>query len=165
MTLVVSWQNTENVVLSDISIASCVKRTNFCLNLNLKFCILGRVVMLLLFNTLCCAGNVHLQPRKPVASWTASKEVWPAVWGSWFSSSPLQYCVQISGFQRNGMNLSEQLLRMAPKIIKRLEHLSCEDRLKEVGLLSIDKRKLWADIIVAFQYLRRAYRKDGRDSL
>ena len=54
---------------------------------------------------------------------------------------------------------------MASKIIKGLENLSCEDRLKEIVLLSLGKRKLWGDIIVAFQYLRRAYRKDVGDSL
>ena len=80
--------------------------------------------------------------------------------------SLLQYCVQISALQgSNGMNLSEQVQRMASKIIKILEHLSCEDRLKEIVLLSLGKRKLWGDIIVAFQYLRRAYRKDVGDSL
>ena len=63
------------------------------------------------------------------------------------------------------MNLSEQVQRMASKIIKILEHLSCEDRLKEIVLLSLWKRKLWGDIIVAFQYLSRAYRKDVGDSL
>ncbi len=34
-----------------------------------------------------------------------------------------------------------------------LEHLSCEDRLRELELLSLDKRGLWADLSAAFQYL------------
>ena len=44
---------------------------------------------------------------------------------------------------------------------KGLEYLSCEDRLIELGLFGLEKRRPRADLTVACQCLKGAYSKAG----
>jgi len=46
-------------------------------------------------------------------------------------------------------------------MIQGLEHLSCAERLRELGFFSLEETKLQGDLIAAFQYLKGACRKDG----
>ena len=66
--------------------------------------------------------------------------------------SHLEYCV--SPQHKKDMELLQQVQRKATKMIR--EHLRYGDRLRGLGLFSLEKRRLWGDL-PAFQYLKGAW--------
>ena len=78
----------------------------------------------------------------------------------------LEYCVQMWSPQyRRDVGLLVHVQRRATKMIQGMEHLSYKNRMRELGLFSLGKRRLWEDLRVAFQYLKGAIGTKGTRSL
>ncbi|GAB0181394.1 mitochondrial enolase superfamily member 1 [Grus japonensis] len=74
----------------------------------------------------------------------------------------LEYCVQFwSLLYKKDVDSLERVQRTATGMIKGLGSLPYEERLRELGLFSLEKRRLKGHLTTTFQYLKADYKEDG----
>ena len=71
-----------------------------------------------------------------------------------------EYCIQVwSPQHKKDVELLEQIQRRVTNMVKRLEHLFYEKKLRELGLFSLKKKSFQGDPLADFQYLRKLIKK------
>ena len=76
----------------------------------------------------------------------------------------LEYCVQAwCPHLRKDINAMERIQRRATKMVPQLRHLTYENRMKSLGIISLENRRIRGDLIEAFKILKELDKVDPSD--